>query len=386
MKRAGIMLLALALVQGIQITASVACAEDSSGSTSYLGVACIGPYGSLGVFTDDKADEYYKRGYDLAQRGAYGEAIGELNRAIAISPSPDAYVCRGNCHFSNKNYTRAIADYTEAIRLNPQDMVAYYDRGRCYALNGDRSKALTDFAEAIRLNPKRAEAFIGRAEIYHDQQEYTKAITDCTEAIRLDGANRNGYKSRGDAHYALKEFDSAIADYSEVIRLDPNNAIGFQCRGLAHFAKMEIDKAIADYKSAVDLDPNNSELYSLRGYAYLARREFAKAIADYEKALKLNPDSSNTNDGLAWVLATCPDATLRDGKKAMLYAKRASKLGGWRAATSNILAAAYAENGQFDEAIKEQKSALNDPEFERAYGVSARNRLRLYEQRKPYRE
>ena len=92
--------------------------------------------------------------------------------------------------------------------------------------------------------------------------------------------------------------------------------------------------------------------------------------------------------GLAWFWSTCPKAELRDGKKAVEYAEKACKLTEYKEATFlDTLAAAYAENGQFEEAVKTQQKALKSPDdFPKKELEKAKMRLQLYMQGKPYRK
>jgi Flp pilus assembly protein TadD len=92
-----------------------------------------------------------------------------------------------------------------------------------------------------------------------------------------------------------------------------------------------------------------------------------------------------TYNSLAWVLATAPKASTRDGKKAIDYAMKACELSNWTdSETVSTLAAAYAETGDFDNAIKWQRKYLEYPNLTGSVYVDDRDRLALYEARKPY--
>src|ERR1700732_4553372 len=89
------------------------------------------------------------------------------------------------------------------------------------------------------------------------------------------------------------------------------------------------------------------------------KRHAEDAIAQYREALRLAPENIAAQSNLAWLLATCSDPSLRDGSEAVLFAERARRLsGGNRPVILRILAAAYAENGRFADAIRVAEHAL----------------------------
>jgi tetratricopeptide (TPR) repeat protein len=124
-----------------------------------------------------------------------------------------------------------------------------------------------------------------------------------------------------------------------------------------------------------------------RGQAYSALKEYANAQSDYATALQRDPGYPNLLYSWAWQLATCPDPKFRDGKKALEYARKANdNSGGKRPECVDALAAAYAETGQFDEAIKWQRKAIdllggNRHELRKTMLA----RFKLYEVGKPFR-
>ncbi len=124
---------------------------------------------------------------------------------------------------------------------------------------------------------------------------------------------------------------------------------------------------------------------------YAHEGDYTKALAVYAEAIRLNPDHVLSYNNLAWLLATCPDANVRNGEKAIEYAKKACELSEWKAPPYlDTLASAYAEAGDFDNAVKWQNRFLESDYLKSNPSndtlKQARQRLSLYEQKKPYHE
>jgi Tfp pilus assembly protein PilF len=164
---------------------------------------------------------------------------------------------------------------------------------------------------------------------------------------------------RGIDWYVKGELEKALAEFNEAIRLDPASASAYCCRALVWHDKKEFDKAIADSDEAIRLDPKHAWAHNNRGNARAAKGDFAKAIADYDEAIRLDPNLAIAYKNRAWIWATCPSKPLRDGKRAIESAVRACELTDWKEPTSlGALAAAHAEAGDFDAAVKTQSRAI----------------------------
>ncbi len=243
------------------------------------------------------------------------------------------------------------------------------------------------FTRRIRDDPADAWAYHRRALAWLDRHETDTAIADYTEAIRLDPADALALANRGLAWLEKREYDRAIADFDAAIALDPNDALAHDHRGLARAARQETDRAIADFDAAIALDPGEAAPYAHRAREQARTHQYDRALADYAQALRLDPADPEAQNGLAWLLATCPAAPPRDGPRAVALAFRANELTGWKNPYYlGTLAAAEAEAGNFDAAVKWQSSALerftpDDPEL-----PGHRARLELYRARKPYHE
>ena len=120
---------------------------------------------------------------------------------------------RGRAWSDKKEYDKAIADYSEAIRLDPKYALAYYNRGSPGSRKKEYDKAIADYTEAIRLDPKYALAYNNRGVAWSDKKDYDKAIADYSEAIRLDPKDNAAYCNRGDAwrsQHGLRQGDHRL--------------------------------------------------------------------------------------------------------------------------------------------------------------------------------
>jgi tetratricopeptide (TPR) repeat protein len=273
-----------------------------------------------------------------------------LFAGIGCERTSDTYRNRGDAFLSKKKYGEAVRAYSFAIQLDPTDTACFHNRGAAYYGKAEYGKAIEDYSEAIRLNPKDEAGFNNRGMAYYEKNEYDKAIESYSAALRLNPNKYEVFSNRGVAYFGTKEYDKAIADFSETIRLSPNDAYAFRMRGLAHNRTRHYDQAIADYNEAIRLDPKNA-------YAFA---------------------------NLAALLATCPDADRRNGKRAVELATKACELSRLELApTLVVLAAAYAECGDFEQAVNWQEKAIE-------LGIKdkdkAQERLELYRSGKPYRE
>jgi tetratricopeptide (TPR) repeat protein len=357
------------------------------------------------------------RGWELAKDHKYDEAIAVLSEAIRINSKNDAaFVSRGHARYSKGLVDEAISDFTEALRLNPRNAYARLTRGQLFALKREYDKAAADLNEVLRLEPRNANALIARGAMWLSMGDSDKAWTDFNEEIRLDAANGTAYarrgwvsQARGDNDQAIAdyteairlgdtswevrmnrgilyggkgEYRNALADFDEAIRLNPALADGYRFRGFSRRQIGDVEGAIGDYTEAIRLGPKNSGVFNYRGYARMMKGDYVKALDDFDEALRLKPDSSRPLLNRAVIRSTCPDSKLRDGAKAVADAKAACDqypvLNAFCLAT---LAAAYAEDGQFDKAVEYQKQALQQKDTE-----DNRRRLKLFEDGWPYHQ
>jgi lipoprotein NlpI len=169
-----------------------------------------------------------------------------------------AYVNRAKAYLDKGDYDRAIADATEAIRLDPKFALAYASRAGGYLDKGDYDRAIADATEAIRLDAKTAFAYVNRAGAYVDKGDYDRAIVDATEAIRLDPEIALAYANRAGGYFHKGDHDRAIADATEAIRLDQKTKIAYFYRAVANVYAGSLLKAMADLNEASALNPKHA--------------------------------------------------------------------------------------------------------------------------------
>jgi tetratricopeptide (TPR) repeat protein len=181
--------------------------------------------------------------------------------------------------------------------------------------------------------------------------QYDQAVADFTRATDLDPKYTNAWCSRGIAHDKLGRYEEAIADFSRAIDLDPRLMSAWYGRGLAYATLGRYGEAVDDYARVIELDPKHVNAWYGRGLAYRRLGQYGKAIDDYETALKLAPTHARALSSLAWVLATCPDAKLRDPDRAVELAKKAVLLAPKAGMYWNTLGAAHYRAGDWEAAV-----------------------------------
>ena len=131
---------------------------------------------------------------------------------------------------------------------------SYIHRGLAHNSRGELDKAIADYTEAMRIDPRHVEAYNNRSVAYMGKGQYDKAIADCNVAIRLEPTLASAYRIRGLAYLLRGKYDQAIADYSKAIGLDPTGFRSYHNRGVAYQKKGELEKAKADFAKAEELE------------------------------------------------------------------------------------------------------------------------------------
>jgi tetratricopeptide (TPR) repeat protein len=282
-----------------------------------------------------RAKEYLAKGKTWNAKHEYDKALADFNEALRLDPqNSPAFNGRGWAWYNKREYAKALADYDNALRLDPKAAYAFNNRGLVWYDKKEYAKALADFNEALRLDPKFVWPYNNRGRVWSAKKEYDKALADFDEALRLDPNYAMAFNNRGWAWYNKQELAKALADYEQTLRLDPKHAYALNNRGIIWHDKKEYDRAIKDYDEALRIDPKFAWPFNNRGNVWYAKREYDKALADYDAAVRLDPKYANAfiGRGNVWyvkkeyakALADYDEALRIDPQLALAFSNRAN--------------------------------------------------------------
>jgi tetratricopeptide (TPR) repeat protein len=255
---------------------------------------------------------------------------------------------------------KAVEQYKAALKLDPNDRVANLSYGAALILMGKPREATNYFAKVLQAEPDYGEAHENMGHALMALGDLDGAVSHFGEAIRLNPTRAVAYVDMGGALSAQGKSDEAMNYYLTALNLNPALAAAHYYLGLEYLKRGAIDDAVRSLESAERFDPATLGTHLQLADIYSRQHEPARVIAEYRAALRLNPNLPGTLNNLAWLLATNPDARLRDGAEAVKLAEQACEATGWQQTiTIGTLAAAYAEAGDFDKAVQTAQKACD---------------------------
>ena len=271
-----------------------------------------------------------------------GEHYAEQAAALVKAEQNDA---------AKKQDALALEEFETAIELNPDYWKAIHNRGVSRAVRGQLDEAASDFSRAVELKPDYANAWFNRGEIYYEQGKFLEAIADYSRALEQSEDDYDTHIRRGHAYFQVGKFQEALDDYDRAVKIAPNNIDALVNRA-------DANRSLGRYRAAAD---------------------------DYLKAIDSDPKSGRAYQGAAWLMATCPDAQMRNNDLALQAAKQALELLGRQDYKAlDTMAAVLANSGDFEKAKSTQADAIKVAPQNKV--ESLKQRLQLYERNQPYRD
>jgi|SRR5215510_6104378 len=200
-----------------------------------------------------------------------------------------AYANRCFARYRKGDFTEAVADCDQAIRINPRLAMGYLNRGAARRAVGDAAAALVDLNKAIEINPNLTDALDCRGDLRKHLGDVDGALSDLNRAIVLAPGNKWAYFHRGHARIAKRDLDGAVADFNQAIKLQQDFAVAYHGRGIARVLKNQLEQAIGDFSHALELNPKLALAYENRGFAFLIQGKEAEAMQDFTRCLTIDP-------------------------------------------------------------------------------------------------
>jgi Flp pilus assembly protein TadD len=247
-------------------------------------------------------------------------------------------------------HTLAVTSATE---------VAQNALGQELLRQGRRDEAIEHFQTALRIRPGFLDAESNLGIMLLQEGKVDDAIIHFRRVLASNPQLAKGHFDMGSALLQKEEPNEASGEFQKAVELKPDYAEAHNNLAITLFQSGRADEAINHWQRSLALAPGNAETHNNLAVALLQKGQIREAISHWQKALQFQSDRMAAQLSLAWVLATCPDASLRDGAKALVLAQHAQQLSDNRnPMVFRVLAAAEAETGRLPQAVAAAEQGL----------------------------
>jgi protein O-mannosyl-transferase len=311
-----------------------------------------------------------------------------------IDRNPACWMAHGNLGdvlLKEGRSNEAIVQLQQALAIKPDEAITHNDLGNALLERGEMDEAIACFQRAIAIQPDYAAAHYNLGGSLLQKGQVNEAIEHYQRAIAIQPDFAEAHNNLGNALLQSGRVDEAMAHFQRALAIEPDYAAAHYNLGNALLQKGRVDEAIIHYQTALTILPDYAKAHGNLGTALLQKGQVSEAIIHFQKALAIQPGFVEAQNGLAniaWVLATSPDPTVRNGANAVELAEQTDRLsGGGNPRMSATLAAAYAEAGRFPEAIITAQRALQlaTSQNDTALIATLEAQLKLYQAGSPLR-
>ncbi len=227
------------------------------------------------------------------------EAIKEYSNALKLKPDdPDVYINLGNAYAKQGRSKEAIKEYSNALKLKPDDPVAHNSLGNANANQGHLDEAIKEYTNALKLKPDYPEAHYNLGLVYYNQGHLEEAIKEYSTALKLKPDYPDAYTNLGLVYYNQGRLEDAILEYINALKLKPDLPEAHHNLGIVYYNRGQIDDAIKEYTTALKLKPDFPEAHLYLGNSYKLKGLQDEARKQFEMALKLRPDFTEAQAAL----------------------------------------------------------------------------------------
>jgi protein O-mannosyl-transferase len=277
--------------------------------------------------------------------------------------------------------------WTHALACTTGNGLAHNNLGVVLDKNGKTDEAISHFQDALQINPDYAEFHNNFGHALREEERVDEAITQYQKALQLYPGYAEAQFNLGNALDQIGKLDDAITHYQAALQIKPDYADAQFNLGNALLQKGRADEAVTHLQKALEINPDNAGIHQNLGLCFFYLGRMDEALSQDQEALQIEPANPRALNNLAWLQATCPVSSLRDGNKAVELARQANDLtGGESPVILGTLAAAFAEAGRFSEAVETAQRALHLAEAQSNPKMTGQLQLelKLYQARSPF--
>ena len=248
---------------------------------------------------------------------------------------------------------------------------------------------MAHFQKALEYEPNSAKAHKNLADTLLQIGRVDEAMVHFQKALEIQPGLAEAYNGLGIALLQRGQANEAFICFQKTLESQPDYAEAHYNLGNILLQNGRVDEAVIHLQKVLEIQPGDAPAHNYLADALLQQGRVDEAISHLQTALKLQPDDAHALSSLAWVLATCPAASIRNGARAIELAQRASQLSGGRdPMILRTLAAAYAEGGRLAEAVTTARQALSFAiaQNNTALGDALHGQIELYQAGSPYRD
>ena len=314
---------------------------------------------ALQIFPDH-ANAHGNLAQALLRKGRIDDALVHFRKAAEIEPQlakSHSDLAFGLVQAGQTE--QALAEATKAVELQPDAAEPHHVLGLALLAAGNAGEAANHFRRAVQLRPDyvEAERNLGNALLQAGRND--DAVVELSRYARIDPTAVDVRYNLAIALFKTGRLTEAIPHFQAVADAQPSNAEAQNNLGWSLLQGGRVDEAMDRFRAVLRLQPDFAVAHCNLAMALVRKRDARAAIEEYQSFLAVHPDAAPVLSEIAWLLATWPEDAVRDGARAVQLARRANEIaGGQDPRIMRTLAAAYAEGGQFSDAVATVKRAL----------------------------
>jgi tetratricopeptide (TPR) repeat protein len=310
----------------------------------------------------------------------------------AITANPRAWLAHnnlGSALFEQGQADEAISHLQRALEIEPGFAKAHYNLAGILRDRGQVDEAAIHFQRALEIQPEYSMAHYNLGEILRQKGRLDEAVVHFRRAVEIHPEYADAQNALGVTLLRKGQVDEAIIHLQKALELRPGRAEDHNNLAGVLWQQGRVAEAITHYQKALALRPDYALAHHNLGKLLQQEGQVREAVAHYHSALEIQPDFAAARGSLAWVLATSPEASVRDGTRAVQLAQEAVRLsGGTDPLLVATLGAAHAEAGQFSQAMAAAQRALELATAQNRTALANRVRAEIaaYQTGSPYRD